>query len=66
MAKSEKVTVEILLVSAKLTDGGFQKILRRSRNLLTIDLIWPPVPSCSSSAPARDCRLAAFVCGHNS
>ncbi len=38
MAKNEKVAVEILLVSAKLTDGGFQKILRKSRNLLTIDL----------------------------
>ncbi len=27
MAKNAKVAVEILLVSAKLTDGGFQKIL---------------------------------------
>ena len=27
MAKNEKVAVEFLLVSANLTDGGFQKIL---------------------------------------
>ncbi len=41
MAKSEKTAVEVLLYSAKLTDAGLQKILRKSRNLLTIDLIWP-------------------------
>ncbi len=41
MAKKEKTALEILLYSAKLTDAGLQKILRKSRNLLTVDLIWP-------------------------
>ncbi len=41
MAKTTKTNVEVLLHSAKLTDAGLQKILRKSRNLLTVDLIWP-------------------------
>ena len=36
-----KQPVEILLVRADIAGAGFQKILLKSRNQITVDLIWP-------------------------
>ncbi len=56
-AKSEKKkTIEVLLVAANITGAGFQKILAKSRNLLTVDLIWPRA-SIARKTVAREARF---------
>ena len=37
----QKQTVEFLLSRVDISGAGFQKILLKSRNLITVDLIWP-------------------------
>lgn len=49
MAKNDKRSVEVLLVEAELTSLPEKKLLL-SRNLLTVDLIWPKVGSARKSA----------------
>ncbi len=40
MAEKKK-QMEFLLVRADIKDAGFQRILSKSRNQITVDLIWP-------------------------
>lgn len=56
---NEKKTVEILLTEAKL-DGFPEKKLPLSRNLVTIDLIWPKVGTARKSA-AREVKFKKGV-----
>ena len=49
MAKKEKVALEILLEKAEITSLPMRKLLR-SRNLLSVDLIWPRTGIARKSA----------------
>ena len=53
--KNDKKTVEILFAEAKLTSLPEKKLLL-SRNLLTVELIWPKVGSARKSA-AREVKF---------
>ena len=58
--KDGKRTVEVLLVSADIRTG-FQKLLLKSRNLLTVDLVWPRVGVPKKSA-AREAWFVKSKC----
>ena len=49
MAKKEKVALEILLEKAEITSLPMRKLLK-SRNLLSVDLIWPRTGVARKSA----------------
>ena len=49
MAKKEKVALEILLEEAEITSLPMRKLLK-SRNLLSVDLIWPRTGVARKSA----------------
>ena len=49
MAKKEKVALEILLEDAEITSLPMRKLLK-SRNLLSVDLIWPRTGIARKSA----------------
>ncbi len=52
----KKRTIEVLLVAANINGAGFQKILAKSRNLLTVDLVWPRA-SIARKSVAREARF---------
>lgn len=56
----EKRSYEILLVSADIR-GGLQKLLLKSRNLVSVDLVWPRVGVAKKSA-AREARFVKSQC----
>jgi hypothetical protein len=60
-AKSTKRTIEVLLVRAHIGGAGFQRILRKSRNLLTVDLIWPRA-SIARQTAAREVNFVKSYC----
>lgn len=53
--KNDKKTIEMMLVKAEIT-GTPEKKLPLSRNLLTVDLIWPKVGTARKSA-SREVRF---------
>lgn len=51
-----KTSVDVLLRSADIKGAGFERLLRHSRNLLTVDLLWPRVGIAKKTA-AREARF---------
>ena len=57
---TDKHSYEILLVQADVKETGLRRLLSKSRNLLTVDLLWPRT-SVARKTAARECR---FVKSH--